>query len=109
MKVILTVQLALGARTPVHVPPFPVGMLYGEPVDQLKYRTPAPEFVMVKVCGELAVFLFCVPKLIEVGERLITGTTPVPLNGMVCGDPEALSVTDRLAERLPWAPAWNVT
>ena len=50
------------------------------------------------------------PKLQEVGEKLICGVpVPVPVRGTVCGDPAALSEMDRVALRLPVAEGVNVT
>ena len=49
------------------------------------------------------------PKLDEVGEKLIWGAVPVPLSATVCGEPEALSLTEMDALRLPVADGVNVT
>lgn len=50
------------------------------------------------------------PKLQEVGEKLICGVpVPVPVRATVCGEPPALSLIDKLALRLPIADGVKVT
>ena len=49
------------------------------------------------------------PKPQVVGEKLICGAVPVPVSATVCGEPEALSVTEIDALRLPLADGVKVT
>jgi hypothetical protein len=49
------------------------------------------------------------PKLKLVGEKLTPGATPVPVSGMVCGLPAALSVTVIVPGWLPAAVGVKVT
>ena len=68
-----------------------------------------PGFVTVMDSAELVVFRTWLPKLHDDGEKLIWGAVPVPVNATVCGEPEAVSVTEIDALRLPVAEGVNVT
>ena len=75
----------------------------------LTVRVAVPGFVTVMDSGELVVFRTWLPKLHDDGERLTCDAVPVPLNATVWGEPEALSVTETDALRLPVADGVNVT
>lgn len=62
-----------------------------------------PEFEMVKVETALVAPTVTVPKLMDVGLSVIAGVPPVPLRGIWCGLPEALSVSVMVADRAPAA------
>jgi hypothetical protein len=68
-----------------------------------------PGFEIVMVCAALVESIRWLPKVTEVADKLICGETPVPLSATACGEPEALSVTDIDALRLPVAEGVNVT
>ena len=62
---------------------------------ELKVSVALPAFFTVTVCAELVVPTVALAKLSEVGESDTTGALPVPLSFTVCGEPAALSATDR--------------
>ena len=63
-------------------------------------KRPVPLFFTVTVWLGLVVYSFTVPKLRLVGE-LTSGAVPIPVSGMACGEPAALSVISKFAVRLP--------
>jgi len=65
-----------------------------------------PTFVSVTVLAELVTQTATVPKLKVVGESL--AVVPIPLSETFCGLPAALSVTLKVALRLPDAVGLNV-
>jgi len=67
-----------------------------------------PVFVSVVDCDALVVPMRTEPNARLVGENETAGAVPVPLRPTVCGLPEALSVIDTLALRLPLAVGENV-
>ena len=68
-----------------------------------------PGLVTVIDSAVLLVLMSWLPKLQDVGEKPICGAVPVPVRATVCGEPEALSVTEIEALRLPAAEGVNVT
>ena len=65
-----------------------------------------PELVMVTDCEALEAPTVVEPNAMLVADR-VTGTTPVPLKAMVCGDPVALSVIVTAAVIAPAAVGWK--
>jgi hypothetical protein len=73
-------------------------------------NTAAPVFVSVTNCGALVVVTVWVPKARVGGKRVTAGAgAPVPLSGIVCGLPEALSVMVTDPYRVPVAVGVKVT
>jgi hypothetical protein len=68
-----------------------------------------PEFVSVAVFAALVVPTVWLAKVRLVGVSVTAGAVPLPVSGTVCGLPPALSVTERLAVRLPVVVGVNVT
>jgi len=68
-----------------------------------------PVLLSVTAFAALVVFTAWLPNDSEVGDKLTTGATPVPVRLAVCGLPAALSVTVSVAVRLPVAVGLNVT
>ena len=68
-----------------------------------------PGLVTVIDSAVLLVLMSWFPKLQDVGEKLICGAVPVPVSATVCGEPEALSLTEMEALLLPVAEGVNVT
>lgn len=68
-----------------------------------------PGLLIVIVEGELVAPTFVFAKVMDVGLTVICGTVPVPVRVTVCGLPLALSTKVSVAERVPAAPAVNVT
>lgn len=68
-----------------------------------------PGLVTVMDSAVLLVLIGWLPKPHELGEKLICGAVPVPVSDTVWGEPEALSVTEMEALRLPVAEGVNVT
>ena len=107
MKVTLIVQLAEAAREPPHV-----GVCAKSPglvpasVMLVIVIAVVPTFLRVTVLTGLVVPTVTVPKFRLVGERL--AVVPIPLSGTCCGLPLALSVTVKLAVRLPVVEGLNV-
>jgi hypothetical protein len=66
-------------------------------------------FFKATVCFELVVRMGWFPKETLVGERLTTGTVPLPARLTLWGLPEALSVMLRVPLRVPVAVGLNVT
>lgn len=58
---------------------------------------PVPGLVTVTFCGALAVPAACEPKFKLLADSMIVGATALPVNDTVCGLPDALSLTLRLA------------
>ena len=73
------------------------------------FRTKLPEFVSVKVCGELVVPIRTLPKFRLEVDKVTIGAAPVPVSPAVCGLFVALSVTASDAVRLPVAVGVKVT
>jgi len=71
-------------------------------------RLPLPELVRVTV-WELLVVPTGSDGKVGAADKLTVGPVPVPLKLTVCGLPLALSVSERLPERLPVALGVNVT
>ena len=67
-----------------------------------------PELVRVTLCAELVVVISCPAKVRLVPDSVTAGATPVPASEMLCGLPDALSVTDSEALRAPVAVGLNV-
>ena len=72
-------------------------------------KVAVPGFVTVMDSAELDVLISWFAKLHDVGENEICGAVPVPVKATVCGEPEAVSVTEMDALRLPVADGVNVT
>jgi hypothetical protein len=68
-----------------------------------------PVLVRVTLCAALVVVMSWPAKVRLAGESETTGTTPVPVSGILCGLPEALSVTESEAFRAPVADGLKVT
>ena len=70
-----------------------------------------PEFVTVSVCGAEEVPTVCEAKVREVGTtaKFAVAVVPVPLSVMVCGEPDALSVTLTVAGLDPADAGLNLT
>lgn len=69
-----------------------------------------PVFLKVIVCASLVVPVTVFGKAIEVGLKVTeSAETPVPVSVAVCGDPDALSATERLAVSVPVATGLNST
>ena len=66
-----------------------------------------PVFVMVAVCGALHCPGTTTPRLRDAGDTVSAGVPPSPVSGTWCGDPAALSLRVRFAERLPVAEGMN--
>jgi hypothetical protein len=72
-------------------------------------RVPVPPLVTVTCCAALVVPVACTPKKSDVGERLITGATPVPVSATVCVEilPPKFAVS--VPVRVPVAVGVNTT
>jgi len=68
-----------------------------------------PLLLNVTALAPLVVKFNCAEKVRDVGERPAVGPTPVPVREAVCGLPEALSLTDKVALRDPAAVGLKVT
>jgi len=75
----------------------------------LTVNVAVPGLVTVIDSVALVVLMSWLPKLQELGEKLICGSVPVPLRDTECGEPAALSVTEIEALRLPVAEGVKVT
>ena len=75
----------------------------------LTVRGALPVLVSTAVLGALVVFTFCLLKLRLVGDRVAVGATPAPDTLDVWGLLLALSVTVRVAPRVPVAAGVKVT
>lgn len=75
----------------------------------LMVNVAVPGFVTVIDSAVLLVLRSWFPNPQELGEKLICGAVPVPDSETVCGEPEALSLTEIEALLLPVAEGVNVT
>lgn len=76
------------------------------------FNTALPVLVSVTVCDPLVVFNVWLPNVRLEADKLTTGAgalAPVPLRGMECGLPAALSVMVTAAVRVPAAVGVKVT
>src|SRR5690242_4652688 len=93
-------QLFVWAKSPLLAPVMPMAEIVSRAV---------PEFVRVKVFGAVVVPTVTLPKLRFVADRVTAGELPVPVRLTLCGLPLALSVTARVAPRVPAAVGVKVT
>ena len=104
-KVTETVQVAAAARLEVQVFEEIANEDALVPVSamELMVTAPVPALVRVTVLAALVVPVVTEPKASVVGEavRMVVGAAPVPVSATVCGEPVALSVTERVAARAP--------
>ena len=70
-------------------------------VTLLTVSEPVPVLLTVTGLGELVVFTVCDEKLRLLGLTFAFGAITVPLTGMVCGLPGALSCKVSTAEKFP--------
>ena len=108
VNVTLIVQFAPAARL---VPQLLVSAKSPLAVMLEMFRPAFPEFVSVTCCAALVVPGGKLPNVRLDGERAATGAaeTPVPDRATDCGLPEALSATESVAERGPFATGVKVT
>ena len=93
-------QLLVCEKSPAFVPVM---------LTPLMVKVAVPGLVTVIDSAVLLVLKSWLPKLQEVGEKLICAAVPVPVSVTVCGEPAALSVTEIEALRLPVADGVKVT
>ena len=93
-------QLLVCEKSPAFVPVM---------LTPLMVNVAVPGLVTVIDSDVLLVLMSWLPKLQDVGEKLICGAVPVPLRDTECGEPEALSDTEIEALRLPAADGVKVT
>jgi hypothetical protein len=112
VNVTFTEQVASGASDP---PQFVTGTVVAakSPLATMDKMVKVPEPVLVTMMLRAVevVDKVCWPKSSEVGLSEIPGEveTPVPLTGIVCGEPVALSTKVSNAERAPAAEGVNIT
>ncbi len=112
VKVTFSEQVASEAREP---PQFVTGTVTTakSPLATTDVIVSVPEPVFVRMMLRVVEVVESVwsPKAREVGFRLTPGAadTPVPLTGTVCGEPAALSLKLRMAERAPPAVGVKIT
>ena len=106
------VQLAAGATAAAQLLVNPNSEAFGPPRETEEMCSVAlPELLTVSVCDALEVPCVVTGKDGEGGEKVTVGTTamPLPLKARLCGEPEALSETIRLAVRWPAAAGVKTT
>jgi hypothetical protein len=72
------------------------------------FNAPLPVFDNVAASADEVVLVSVLGKL-NAGLNEAAGAVPVPVNDTVCGEPEALSATDSVAEKLIAEAGVNVT
>lgn len=110
LKVTLIVQLApavkvlpqlfVWAKSPLLEPVIPIPPMVSAAV---------PVLLSVTVCGALVERTATLPKFRLVGDNAAEATSPVPVRAAVWGLPEALSLTESVALRVPPAVGVKVT
>jgi hypothetical protein len=96
---LLAGHVLVWAKSPLFVPVIAILEMVSGPV---------PELVRVTLCAALVVAMSWPAKVRLFPERVTAGAIPVPVSEMLCGLPDALSVTDSEAFRAPVAPGLNV-
>ena len=93
-------QSFAGAYSPLSAPVIPIPPIASVAV---------PVFMSVTACGALVVPMLTLPKFSFEVDRLTEAASPVPVRLAVCGLPEALSLIESVAVRVPLAAGLKVT